>query len=694
MHKHAHTFLLRNLFIRQNPATLLHASPPPVEIDLTVEAWSDFKTGGWERLLAQLWDAPELSALRAFGPPDGHVEVWRQLAAATDDASRSKPTQDQFERIDSRASRAQYTDVQGLGVVDISEPVLVVRLPRTAPPPPPRQSGSPPPAQPCAPMQWLSPAPPEDLEHEYKSLYTCARRCPAIAKFKMMEYLGPFVSACINADINGVIMFGVMEPKEAGVLAVRHGIADDAVWPKVVGFELNVNSDVDDVCVRQELISRFLLGPDPALVVEEWDEASGAFKVASAPREKMNLRIKPETCKVQGGGDGAEMPQPRWAVKVHVFGKTSKDLQYDPVRFLCRHRPFSAMPAAKLQLDTMLFDAAVKAIEDRAAGSLSLTVKWDELWAAVCDKIKSAEIKFEPHAPFDPSAKAPPETSFVSLIVAQFGSESSECTVNSLGQLDVGSIAVSLGTKKVGLRECCKQLAAKITTHLRAVVNRDHDVCTLRKEENRIKTADGPQSSEYAAAKARTEERQRVVEAKARRSSVDLAQHLRKFIMHGDVPSTWEWSNYYTMSSVSGAVACFRTHHGSASAKEGNSRKLSGADVYSNDVAPSTGEIDARKTTLLRHVEDWKAHNVLATALSLLRRERARWRRRCRRPTALVSVLQLGGREQIQGEGQGTPRRCQVPIPSTRSKRPGCDGREKRESDEQAALWHAKFRIS
>jgi hypothetical protein len=115
----------------QNPATLLHCSPPPVEVDLTVEPWGDsIKNGGWERLLQQLWSVPALSTLRDAGSPTDSVEVWRQLAA-TDDASRAKPTEDHFERIDTKAPRARWADVQALGVA--SEAVLVVRLPSADP---------------------------------------------------------------------------------------------------------------------------------------------------------------------------------------------------------------------------------------------------------------------------------------------------------------------------------------------------------------------------------------------------------------------------------------------------------------------------------------------------------------------------------------------------------------------------------
>jgi hypothetical protein len=100
-------------------------------VELTVELWSDsVKNGGWERLLQQLWSTPTLSTLRDAGSPTDSVEVWRQLAA-TDDASRAKPTEDHFERIDAKAPRARWADVQGLGTA--SEAVLVVRLPRPDP---------------------------------------------------------------------------------------------------------------------------------------------------------------------------------------------------------------------------------------------------------------------------------------------------------------------------------------------------------------------------------------------------------------------------------------------------------------------------------------------------------------------------------------------------------------------------------
>jgi hypothetical protein len=115
----------------QNPATLLHCSPPPAEVELTVEPWGDsVKNGGWERLLHQLWSVPTLSTLRDAGSPTDSVEVWRQLAA-TDDASRAKPTEDHFERIDTKAPRARWADVQALGMG--SEAVIVVRLPRDDP---------------------------------------------------------------------------------------------------------------------------------------------------------------------------------------------------------------------------------------------------------------------------------------------------------------------------------------------------------------------------------------------------------------------------------------------------------------------------------------------------------------------------------------------------------------------------------
>jgi hypothetical protein len=114
----------------QNPATLLHHSPQPVDVELTIEPWEEFKNGGWVRLLQQLWSAPALSFLNGAGAPDDSVEVWCQLAdVSSDDLSRAKPREDHFDRIDTRAPKPRWKVVSGLGGVDY-ESVLIVRLPR------------------------------------------------------------------------------------------------------------------------------------------------------------------------------------------------------------------------------------------------------------------------------------------------------------------------------------------------------------------------------------------------------------------------------------------------------------------------------------------------------------------------------------------------------------------------------------
>ena len=70
----------------------------------------------------------------------------------------------------------------------------------------------------------LSTCPPESRTNEYKSLYTCSDRCPAIALSQMRKYLSEFISACLNMDMNGSITFGVMESGEYDILAVREGL--------------------------------------------------------------------------------------------------------------------------------------------------------------------------------------------------------------------------------------------------------------------------------------------------------------------------------------------------------------------------------------------------------------------------------------------------------------------------------------
>jgi ankyrin repeat protein/serine/threonine protein kinase len=503
-------------------------------------------------------------------------------------------------------------------------------------------------------MTWLSTADPESLACEYKSLYTCASRCPAMAKFKMQQLLGPFVSACINADINGIITFGVMEWKEAGVLAARHGVVDDGVWPKVVGLELNVNkpgvplkhADVDDVCVRQQLVSETILGSNGALVVDEWDETSNDFTTAATAAACMNTRIQPHTCKVIDGASGAELSPPRWVIKVQVFGKTQPDQHYDPVRFLCRHRPLSPIAAPALRLESMILDAVVKVIEDRAAAmagvgsAVSFNVEWSDVWADVC-----TAANIDTNAPFKPVARTLADTTLARLVLVQFGNAvKSCCTVNDIGQLDVTSVVV--GPKKIALKQCCKQLAlsivgkqlAKATVDRIApdIVNRDADLRTLRAEEVRVKKANGASSAEYAAAKAQTESRRNALDQQVKSASVYVADQLRKHNMQGNVPSTWDQNNYYAMCAPADAVACFRTHHGSAlavpelGAGEGRSaahlagggranqqqskgRDRGGSDrdgVYTNDAAHGVGEIDARKATLQRHVDEWRKHNV------------------------------------------------------------------------------------
>jgi hypothetical protein len=117
----------------QNPATLLHYSPQPADVELTIEPWEEFKNGGWVRLLQQLWSAPALSFLNGAGAPDDSVEVWCQLAdVSSDDLSRAKPREDHFDRIDTRAPKPRWKVVSGLGSVDY-ESVLIVRLPRVDP---------------------------------------------------------------------------------------------------------------------------------------------------------------------------------------------------------------------------------------------------------------------------------------------------------------------------------------------------------------------------------------------------------------------------------------------------------------------------------------------------------------------------------------------------------------------------------
>ena len=193
--------------------TLLQAEGPPVFAGFGVEAWylkdgtidrrarlhiADMPDGATEELLYRAFELAGENGLPTEGPPNPPVTASGTHAR---NATLLPPP---------ATTTARRPDESFDGAL---EGWLWKRVADGGPSPHPQH---------C----WvkLSTCPPESRTNEYKSLYTCSDRCPAVALSKMRKYLSEFISACLNMDMNGSITFGVMESGEYDILAVREGL--------------------------------------------------------------------------------------------------------------------------------------------------------------------------------------------------------------------------------------------------------------------------------------------------------------------------------------------------------------------------------------------------------------------------------------------------------------------------------------
>ena len=141
--------------------------------------------------------------------------------------------------------------------------------------------------------------PAEDLRHEFKSLYLARAACPQNVCFKVRVEVPKFVSACLNADMNGEMIFGVADGRSSTELdLVRQRFGKDDTWMLRQGTILGC--DISEACtqeyVRQNAFGQALADlfhPDVAVCAPARIELSFVPVEKSRPSSgRMLLRVK------------------------------------------------------------------------------------------------------------------------------------------------------------------------------------------------------------------------------------------------------------------------------------------------------------------------------------------------------------------------------------------------------------------
>ena len=209
--------------------------------------------------------------------------------------------------------------------------------------------------------------PPEDLDHEFKSLYLVRAECPQNVCHKMRDLLPKFVSACLNADLTGEMIFGVADGKSTdGVSneddAVRTRFKMPPEWK--LEHATILGCDVSDRCT-QEYVRQNAFG----------QALSDLFHadVAVVGPARIELSFVPVEKSRPSSG--------RMLIRAKVHA-SNQDKNIEKPDFICSVKEYK-LRVAKPIPSTTVFTDALEAINPAAR---SVVETKSQLWNFVCEQ--------------------------------------------------------------------------------------------------------------------------------------------------------------------------------------------------------------------------------------------------------------------------------------------------------------------
>ena len=172
----------------------------------------------------------------------------------------------------------------------------------------------------------LEPLGDESRNHEFKSLFKVSDRCPAVIFHKMVGYAVKFISACLNADVDGTIYFGIADGKDEGENAKARelfGLDADFHLPHGAVLGVRLPRGMGEEYVRQEVLGA---------------QIPAAFAHDLAVQEEASRRIEPVFYPVRRADgsavEDADSQRVVVCVKVH-HERWATDHAKRPVDFRC-----------------------------------------------------------------------------------------------------------------------------------------------------------------------------------------------------------------------------------------------------------------------------------------------------------------------------------------------------------------------
>jgi hypothetical protein len=173
----------------------------------------------------------------------------------------------------------------------------------------------------------------ESRNHEFKSLFKVSDRCPAVIFHKMVGYAVKFISACLNADVDGTIYFGIADGKddvEDAKAREVFGLPDEYKLPHgtVLGVRMPRKRKQKPHEMGEEYVRQEVLGV----------HIRAAFAHDRDVQEDVSKRVEPVFYPVRrADGSAVEDAESQRIVvcfKVH-HGRRATDHIPRPVNFLC-----------------------------------------------------------------------------------------------------------------------------------------------------------------------------------------------------------------------------------------------------------------------------------------------------------------------------------------------------------------------